>query len=282
MTARRRTLVGVFVGCGLWASTLFPVGAATLTFDGTIYRTAGGTTFDLWHITMLERGSFTVDVLAYEASQSNTTAAGYFAADLNGDGELTWLDADTYFYRATGEPLRAVDALVRADDINNNTPVYQNGLTADTSPVTLISLSQAEGATDGSIHFRRDPAFVVTMEPGHYLFLVADYRLDPTEAEAGINLNDRFSPPTGFDNPITTHADYRLTFKSDVHTFSVNGNSITIAPVPLPASLWLFGSGLIAGMRAIRRTGRTSDPSRPSGRGTDDGHRFLNRSALSL
>lgn len=272
MTARCRIILGcVFAVFGLWASQALPVGAATLTLDSTIYRTAEGTTFDVWHFTMLERGSFTIDVLAYEASQSSITTAGYFAADLNGDGELTWLDADTYFYRSTGEPIQATDALVRADDINNNTPVYYNGLTAETSPVTLLSLSQAEGAADGSIHFRRDPAFVVTMEPGHYLFLVADYRLDPTEAEAGLNLNDRFSPPTGFDTPITTHADYRLTFRSDGHIFSVNGITMTIAPIPLPAAAWLFGSGLIAGISAMRRTGRTSDPSRASRGRTDDG-----------
>lgn len=237
----------------LGAGNVSSLQAATLVLDRTIHRTTGGTTFDIWRINMVSAGSFIVDVLAYEASQSSTTAAGYFTADLNGDGELTWLDADTYFYRDTGGPIRATDALVRADDINNNTPVYYNGLTTATSPVTLVSLSQAEGALDGSIHFRRDPAFVVTMAPGQYLYLVADYRLDPTEAEAGINTNDNFSPPTGFVNPITTHADYRLTLRSDDFQFLVSGNTITITPVPLPAAAWLFGSGLATMIGIARR-----------------------------
>ncbi|MCP9462940.1 MAG: VPLPA-CTERM sorting domain-containing protein [Nitrospira sp.] len=248
-------IVGMCVLLTLGAGNVSSLQAATVTLDGTIHRTTGGTTFDIWRINMVSAGSFIMDVLAYEASQSNTTAAGYFAADLNGDGELTWLDADTYFYRDTGGPILAADALVRADDINNNTPVYYNGLTAATSPVALVSLSQAEGAVDGSIHFRRDPAFVVTMQPGHYLYLIADYRLDPTEAQAGINTNDNFSPPTGFVNPITTHADYRLTLRSDDFLFLVSGNTITITPVPLPAAAWLFGSGLAAACAFVRKRG---------------------------
>jgi hypothetical protein len=230
--------------------------ANTLDVSGTLYKlTTGpllGTTFDTWKVNMQAAGSFTVDVLAYEASQSNVATAGYFASDLNGDGELTWLDADTYFYRNTGTPLTAADALVRADDINNNTPVYQNGLTAATSPVTLTSLSQAEGATDGSIHFRRDPAYTVTAEPGSYLFLIADFRLDPAEAEGGINTNDNFSPPSGFVGGITDHADYRVAFRSDTLNFLIDGNTITVSPVPLPAAVWLFGSGL-AGLAACQR-----------------------------
>lgn len=240
-----------------------PAQANTLEVAGTLHRlTTGlllGTTFDVWNINIPTGGTFTVDVLAYEASQSSTTAAGYFAADLNGDGKLTWLDADTYFYRKTGGPLRAVDALVRADDINNNTPVYQNGLTAATSPVTVTSLSQTEGAADGSIHFRRDPAYTVTAEPGNYLWLIADYRLDPAEAESGINTNDNFSPPTGFVDPITDHAAYRVTFRSDTLHFSLDGNTITVSPVPVPAAIYLFGSGMI-GLAGLARRRLSAGP----------------------
>lgn len=234
------------------------LGAAnTLEVTGTLNRlTTGpllGTTFDTWDINIPTGGNFTVDVLAYEASQSNVATAGYFTSDLNGDGELTWLDPDTYFYQNTGSPLVAADALVRADDINNNTPVYQNGLTALTSPVTVTSLTQAEGETDGSIHFRRDPAYSVTAAPGNYRFLMADFRLDSAEAAGGINTNDNFSPPTGFVGGITDHADYRVTFRSDTLHFALDGNTITVSPVPVPAAVYLFGSGLIGLVGLARR-----------------------------
>jgi uncharacterized protein (TIGR03790 family) len=173
-------------------------------------------------------------VLAYEASQSSTTATGYFTAELNGDGELTWLDADTHFYRDTGLPLAVADALVRADDIYNNTPVYQNGLTALTSRVTVTSLSQAGGETDGSIHFGREHAIAVNMAASRFPFLVADFRWDPAEAQAIINNNDNFSLPTGFVNPNIEHADYRMTLSSNDMIFLVNGNTITVSPVPSP------------------------------------------------
>ena len=248
----KRTIVWMFFGFLMSVAAIGPAQANTLVVDGTIFKQTSGTTFDTWNINIPTGGNFIVDVLAYEASQSNVATAGYITADLNGDGELTWLDADTYFYQNTGLPLVAADALVRGDDINNNTPVYQNGLTALTSPVTLTSLTQSEGATDGSIHFRRDPAYSVTATPGTYRFLMADFRLDPAEAAGGINTADNFSPPTGFVGGITDHADYRIAFRSDTLHFSLDGNTITVSPVPVPAAVYLFGSGLI-GLAGLAR-----------------------------
>lgn len=249
----QRTMVWMLIGLFTSVAAIGPAQANTLVVDGTIFKQTGGTTFDTWDINIPTGGNFIVDVLAYESSQSNVTTAGYFTSDLNGDGELTWLDPDTYFYQNTGSPLVAADALVRADDINNNTPVYQNGLTALTSPVTVTSLTQAEGETDGSIHFRRDPAYSVTATPGNYRFLMADFRLDSAEAAGGINTNDNFSPPTGFVGGITDHADYRVTFRSDTLHFALDGNTITVSPVPVPAAVYLFGSGLIGLVGLARR-----------------------------
>ena len=94
------------------------------------------------------------------------------------------------------------------------------------------------------------------MAPGNYLYLVADFRLDPAEAAAGINGSDSFSAPTGFVSPILDHADYRITLSSNDMAFLVSGDTITVSPVPLPAAAWLFGSGLVALVGLARR--RTS------------------------
>jgi hypothetical protein len=112
--------------------------ANTLVVSGTILKNTAGTTFDTWNFNILAPGNFTVDVAAYEASQSNIATAGYSTSDINGDGELTWLDPDTYFYHDTGNPLAATDAIVRCDDTANNCAVYQNGLTAATSPLGAL------------------------------------------------------------------------------------------------------------------------------------------------
>lgn len=243
--------------CAGLASCTFmaPAQANTLQFSGTIHQVTGGTSFDTWKFNVQTAGSFTVDVAAYEASQSSTTAAGYYTSDINGDGELTWLDPDTYFYKSDGH-LDAVDALVRCDDTQNNCAVYQNGLTATTSPVVLTTHLQSETPVDGSVHFRRDPWFDVTIAAGEYLYLVADYLLSPAEAAGGYNgfggSADTFSKPTGFVNPIVDHADYRVTLSSNTLNFSLSGNTITVSQVPVPAAVWLFGSAL-TGLAAFGR-----------------------------
>lgn len=244
--------MGSLLGAMLAANT---ANANTLVVDGTLLKLTGGTTFDTWKLNVTVGGAFSVDVMAYEASQSNVSTAGYFSSDLNGDGELTWLDPDTYFYTDDGH-LDATDALVRCDDVANNCPVYQNGNTSvSLAPILTISThSQAEASQDGSIHFRRDPWYDMTLAAGNYLYVIADFRLDPAEAAGGINANDNFSAPTGFTAPILDHADYRVTFSSSTLDFSLSGDTITVtaAPVPIPAAAWLFASAL-AGLVSIRR-----------------------------
>lgn len=236
------------------ASCVFvgPAQANSITFSGTLNKLSGGTTFDTWKFDIQTAGNFTVDVLAYEASQSSTATAGYYTSDINNDGELTWLDPDTYFYNNTGNPLAATDALVRCDDTANNCAVYQNGLTAATSPIVVTTHQQSETFVDGSVHFRRDPWFDVSAAAGNYLYLVGDYRLDPAEAAAGINAGDSFSAPNGFTSPILDHGDYKVTLSSSTLNFALNGNTISVTAVPVPAAVWLFGSA-IAGLSAIGR-----------------------------
>jgi hypothetical protein len=244
------------IAAGL-ASCVFvaPAQANSITFSGTLNKLTGGTTFDTWKFNIQTAGNFTVDVAAYEASQSSTTTAGYSTSDINGDGELTWLDPDTYFYNNTGNPLAATDALVRCDDTANNCAVYQNGLTAGTSPIVVTTHQQTETYVDGSVHFRRDPWFDVSAAAGNYLYLVGDYRLDPAEAANGINATDSFSAPTGFVNPITDHGDYKVTLSSSTLNFAISGNTITVTAVPVPGAVWLFGSAL-TGLVGLRRRHR--------------------------
>ncbi|WP_404359971.1 VPLPA-CTERM sorting domain-containing protein [Methylotuvimicrobium sp. KM1] len=213
--------------------------ASTLPVEGIIYKVEEGTTFDTWKIVMQSAGTFKVNLLAYESTSNSLDDA----VDLNGDGRFTYLDPDTHFYLDNGSEnplLNAANHLARCDDINNNCNSISNDI------ITLNSLSEEEGAANGSIHFRRDPAFEVTLAEGSYLYLVADYRLTTDEAAAGINLGDSIRN-NGDDG------NYRIDFSSDTMAFSRSGNTITVSAVPLPGAVWLFGSALLGGLGMVRR-----------------------------
>ena len=258
MTPLLKTLAAATLLSGIYMA---PAQATNeLTINGTLLKNASGTTFDSWKIKILNTGSFSVDVAAYEATQSNTNTAGYNTHDINGDGELTWLDPDTYFYHDDGT-INQTDAIFRCDDLENNcggttgASNYFNSLTPATSPLTRTTHLQAEPSLDGSVHFRRDPWYDVNANTtGDYLFLIGQFRLDPAEAESGANTGSglNFTPPTNFVNGILDHADYKVTLRSDTLAFSLTGNTITVSQVPVPGAAWLFGS-VLAGFIGRRK-----------------------------
>ncbi|OAI09900.1 hypothetical protein A1359_18155 [Methylomonas lenta] len=222
-------------------SSLAPAQAAnSLEINGSLFQLVDGTTFDSWKIVMPTAGSFKVNVLAYE-STDNTVAN---AQDINGDGEFTYIDPDTHFWLNDGSanPLsNAANHLARCDDIGNNCPAV------DTANFKLDDLGAVFGASDGSIHAQRDPAYEVTLAAGNYLFVMADYRLTEAEAAGGINTGDTIR-----NTDVGGHGDYRVTFSSDNLRFSLSGDTITVSQVPVPAAVWLFGSAII-GMIGIGR-----------------------------
>lgn len=236
-----------------------PVHANTLVIEDQLEQiSSGNTNFDTWKFNIQALGAFTIDVAAYEATQSNTSTAGYQTVDINGDGELTWLDPDTQWYKDDGHLDSPADAIVRCDDTANNCPRYpgatqMNSSTVVAGPISITTHQQSEASVDGSAHFRRDPWYDITFsETGNFMMLVAAYTLNYAEANSGINTTD-FSPPSGFVGaPVLDHADYKITLSSSTLNFSRSGNVITVTSVPLPGAAWLFGS-VLAGLGAVGR-----------------------------
>jgi hypothetical protein len=215
--------------------------ASSLEFNGSLFQQADGSTFDVWKIAVPNGGTFKLNVLAYE-STDNTIAN---AVDLNGDGEFTYIDPDTHFWKDDGSAnplLNAANHLARCDDIANNCPAV------NTVNFKLNDLGSAFGASDGSVHFQRDPAYEVTLAAGNYLWVMADYRLTEAEAAAGINTSDTIrNTATG------GYGDYRVTFSSDDLKLSLTGTTITASPVPVPGAVWLFGSAVVGLVSFCRR-----------------------------
>lgn len=205
----------------------------SLEINGSLLMTNEGTTFDVWKIAMPTTGSFKVNVLAYESTDNSIDNA----QDLNGDVEFTYIDPDTHFWLddGTANPLtNPANHLARCDDIANNCSAV------DTPNFKLSDLGADFGASDGSIHFRRDPAYEVTLAAGSYLFVMADYRLTEDEAATGINGGDTIR-----NTEVGGHGDYRVTFSSDSMRFSLSGDTINVSQVPLPGAVWLFGSAVV-------------------------------------
>lgn len=253
-------LIKILTAAALIGGTsLAPVQANTLVIQDQLEQISpGNTNFDTWKFKVLANGTFTVDVAAYEATQSNTLTAGYATHDINGDGELTWLDPDTQWYKDDGHLDSPADAIVRCDDTGANCPRYPGSTQMNQSalvpgPILITSHDQSEAAVDGSVHVKRDPWYDITFsQTGDYLFLMAAYTLNYSEANSGVNTTD-FSSPGGFEGiPVLDHADYKITFSSNVLNFSLDGNIITVTAVPVPTAVWLFSSAII-GMIGIGR-----------------------------
>lgn len=257
MNTFSKSLLAAGVASCIWFA---PAEANTLVIQDQLEQLSpGNTNFDTWKFKVLANGTFTVDVAAYEATQSNVATAGYATHDINNDGELTWLDADTQWYKDDGHLDSPADAIVRCDDTANNCPRYPGATQMNQSPVvpgpiSIATHQQSEAALDGSVHFRRDPWYDITFtQTGDFLFLVAAYTLNYAEANSGVNTTD-FSPPTGFvGTPTLDHADYKITFSSDTLNFSRVGNTINVTSVPLPGAVWLFGSAIAGLMGCGRR-----------------------------
>ncbi len=255
MNFNKTLLAAGLAGCA-WIA---PAQANTLVIADQLEQLSpGNTNFDTWKFKVLATGTFTVDVAAYEATQSNVATAGYATHDINDDGELTWLDADTQWYKDDGHLDSPADAIARCDDTAANCPRYpgstqMNQSTVVPGPISITSHLQSETALDGSVHVKRDPWYDISFsQTGDYLLLVAAYTLNYAEANSGVNSTD-FSPPGSFvGTPVLDHADYKVTFSSDTLHFSLDGDTITVTSVPVPAAIWLFG-GALAGLISLGR-----------------------------
>ncbi len=120
--------------------------------SGTIYNDGfGGSSVDQWTVSVTTAGTVTFDVLAHEST-------GYYdpgtAIDLNGDGEITYLDSYLYLFDEFGD-------VVGSDD--------DGGL-----------------GSDGSIN-SYDSYLSLSLVAGNYTLAIGQYYLDPSEAGAGWN-----------------------------------------------------------------------------------------------
>ncbi len=175
-----------------------------------------GTSVDYWHFTVNSIGPVSIDVLAWEGVNGRGATTGF--VDINGDGELTFVDSAIRLFIDDGS-LDAGDHIAFNDDSANT-------------------------FGDGSIR-TTDPFLSLTLVPGDYLLAIGVFGFELSDALAGINPVSR-SLQT-FQGGVVNdsdHADYQITFSGDLTVTS--GPNGRIIAAPEPATLALFSFGLVS------------------------------------
>jgi hypothetical protein len=214
--AMKRTLVSL-------ACLLFSAGAHATVVNGTIHEildNAGarvGSTVDHWKFTVLSAGTVTIDTLSWESDEEGRVTADGIdePVDVNGDGEIAFLDTYIYLFRDDGS-LNAGDLIGLNDDSSST---YSDGSIEDLDAFLSSSLAA-----------------------GDYLLAIGAFHLTTSEAIAGSNADTTYpvtcrDPSGGCFRSPTDHGDYRITFTGDL--------TVRNGQIPEPATLGLLGAGLL-------------------------------------
>ncbi len=197
------------------------VGATEMVFEASIIQEsydAGDVNQDIisvdyWNFTVNTTGTVTIDVLSWERDPDE-----WFWVDVNGDGEDSFIDS---YIRVFKDSLAAENIYASNDD------------------------SAGNFGDDGTIR-GNDSYISETFEAGDYIIAISscgypaygEYPGYFTVDEAVDGYNQRAIIP--YSEGEGDHGDYRITVSGDV------------SAVPLPAAVWLLGSG-IAGLAALKR-----------------------------
>lgn len=187
-----------------------------------------GSTVDLWYFTLNAPG-LVIDTLSWEKDSADLfDGDGNFteSVDLNGDGEIAFLDVYIHLYGDDGN-LDAGDLLAFNDDSSNT-------------------------YGDGSIYQYDSYLNLPTLPAGNYILALGAYPLSTTNAIDGINGDAYYYPTTvdGFGSLIEIdRGDYQVTFTGNL---SITGLPAGGSIVPEPGTVTLGGIGL-AMMACLRR-----------------------------
>jgi hypothetical protein len=197
------------------ASTLFALcllfvspSLADTTYQGTI-NWLNGTPFGTWAFlgsttTTVGQIPFTVNTSGYveiDLLSVELRDADMANEDVNGDGEIAYIDPYIYVFKDDG-------SLVAQNDDSWGT----------------------QGVADGSIS-GRDSFWSGYLEAGDYILSVGDYELSQNDAAAETNYSS-FGPFGSGDSVVTDHGDYQVTFTGDI---TLPSEEIPPEEEPLPA-----------------------------------------------
>lgn len=217
----------ICVAVGILCAGLAKAGLMT---EGVIERLGPEhSSIDLWGFST-SGGEVSFDLLSWEID-----AITGFTKDVNGDGELAFLDTYIYLLRDDGD-LTADDKIARNDD-------------------SLTTLS-----SDGSIA-GYDSFLATRVAAGDYFLAVGAFGLSLDEILAGINQSNFYPDScTGeigetCDRIRADHGDYRITWTGDISLTQPPG---VVISAPEPGTLALLSLGLLS-VGLSRRVKREED-----------------------
>lgn len=200
------------------------LGAKPFVVDGSILRVTpqaggpdfdGATTIDRWYVTVDTAGVYSFNALSWEVQFEEGDRGGFgTAVDVNGDGEIAFLDTYLRLFRDDGD-LSADDQVGKNDDREGHAPAM----------------------ADGSI-YRYDSYLSLYLDPGQYVLAVGAYHMSIPDVLLDLDVSNNYYPVT-WDDILqeylpSDHGDYR----------------ITMGLVPAPGAAALMA---LAGLSGLRR-----------------------------
>lgn len=206
------------------SASTFHLGPKSIVVDGTIVRVTpqagepdfnGASTIDRWYVTVDTAGVYSFNALSWEVqfAEGDRGSMGT-ATDINGDGEIAFLDTYLRLFRDDGD-LSADDQVGKNDDRFGHAP-------AD---------------ADGSI-YGYDSYLSLYLDPGQYVLAVGAYHMSIPDVLLDLDVDNNYYPVT-WDDMLqdylpSDHGDYR----------------ITMGLVPSPGAAALMA---LAGLSGLRR-----------------------------
>ncbi len=212
----KKMFVGLLTGLFLIFGILTMSSANTIVVTGSIDSKKE---VDHWDFSLFQETTITFDILANEG----TFIGGVVDFFGNGAGN-DLLDTSIWVFKSDGEYMGT------NDDINHSGGSLGN---------------------DGSL-FGYDSFLTLTLAAGDYLFAIGDYDLSQTDAWAGINESTFTAYYVSHNETISVinhFGMYQITFDADADGLTVSTGG---APVPEPATMLLFGLGLL-GLAGVNR-----------------------------
>ena len=192
-------------------------------------------------------------IMSANVSAAIVTSGEIFNIDGDGDGSVDDLLIQTISFDVTAGTSLLIDSLVWEStgvDLNGDGEItgFDNYMLLFQGGTQITGNDDAALGADGSVHNYDSQIAWTFATAGTYSVSVGQLSYSLSDALLGYQVNRSYADYT---NTGKTHGDWQLTF--NVQAGSLSNVTNGVSAVPVPAAVWLFGSGLIGLIGVARR-----------------------------